>query len=323
MAFAEEVEVAPGVRARWERAGHILGAASIHLRVDGANGGRRVVVSGDLGRSTHPLLCPPEPIGPADVVLCESTYGDRVHPEDDVEAALGEAVRATAAQGGVVVIPAFAVDRTEVVLWHLDRLTRAGAIPDLPVFVDSPMALRALAAYRDAAAAGSPEVRPELAGAPLFSALDLREARSVEESKAINERRGPFVIVSASGMATGGRVLHHLAERLGSSRNTILLVGFQAPGTRGDLLAQGATMVKLLGAYRRVRARVVHVDLSAHADQDDLLDWLGTAEGPPEAVYVVHGEEDAATTLAQRIETDLDLLAVVPRPGERVRLDPL
>jgi len=321
--FSTETEVVPGVWATWERAGHILGAATVHLRVDGTNGGRRVAFSGDLGRSTHPLLCPPEPLAGADVVLCESTYGDRRHPDADVESVLAEAVTSTVAQSGVVVIPAFAVDRTEVVLWHLDRLTAAGTIPDLPVFVDSPMALRALRAYREAALEASPEVRAELHGQHLFTHLDLREARTVEDSKAINERRGPFIVVSASGMATGGRVLHHLAERLGSSRNTVLLVGFQAPGTRGDALAHGATMVKLLGAYRRVRARVVTVDLSAHADQDDLVAWVAGAPEPPEVVYVVHGEEGAAAVLAERLETDLALLAVVPRPGERVRLDPL
>lgn len=322
IAFDEETDIVPGLSATWRRAGHILGAATITLRVAGRGGARTVAFSGDLGRSTHPLLLPPAPLGDADIVLCESTYGDRRHSEDDTEMTLTEVVTSTAAQGGVVVIPAFAVDRTEVVLWHLDRLTASGAIPALPVFLDSPMALRALEAYREAAADASPELRSELHGQELFGHLDLRETPTVEASKEINSRRGPFIVVSASGMASGGRVLHHLAARLGSSRNTILLVGFQARGTRGDRLAQGATSIKLLGSYRRVRARVAQLDLSAHADQDGLVDWLGTATRPPESVFVVHGEEKASWALADRLDAELDLLAVVPRPGERIDLDP-
>ena len=319
--FEREVEVVSGVRASWRRAGHILGAATLALRVSGRGGERRVAFSGDLGRSTHPILLPPAPLGDAEVVLCESTYGDRRHAEDDTDAVLTEVVTRTADQGGVVLIPAFAVDRTEVVLWHLDQLTATGVIPGLPVFLDSPMALRALDAYRDAAAERSPELRPELHGRQLFAHLDLRETPTVEESKAINERRGPFIVISASGMATGGRVLHHLAERMGSSRNTILLVGFQAPGTRGDQLARGAKAVKLLGSYRRVRARLVQIDLSAHADQDDLVAWVGSAPSPPDQVFVVHGEEAASRALADRLDAESGLMAVVPRPGERVSLD--
>lgn len=321
VAFDDEVEIVPGVVASWQRAGHILGAASIHLRVDGRSGDQAIVVSGDLGRSTHPLLRPPEDLGAADIVLCESTYGDRHHPEDDNDEVLAEVVGSTADQGGVVVIPAFAVDRTEVVLWHLDRLTEAGRIPELPVFVDSPMALRALDVYREAARERSPELRPELHGEELFTHLDLRESRTVEDSKAINGRRGPFIVVSASGMASGGRVLHHLAGRIGHARNTILLVGFQARETRGDHLARGAKSIKVLGAYRRVRARVVRMDLSAHADQDDLVAWLATASPPPETVFVVHGEEPASWALADRLDAEQALLAVVPRPDERISLD--
>lgn len=319
--FGEERDIVAGVTASWHRAGHILGAATVRLRVTGRRGVRTLAFSGDLGRSTHPLLLPPEPLGEADIVACESTYGDRHHPEDSTEEILAQVVNHTAEQGGVVVIPAFAVDRTEVVLWYLDRLTAAGRIPRLPVFVDSPMALRALDVYRAAAREGSSEMRPEVHGLGLFDELDLRESPTVEASKAINERRGPFIVISASGMASGGRVLYHLAERLGSSRNTVLLVGFQAPGTRGDRLAQGADAVKLLGSYRRVRARVAHVDLSAHADQDDLLAWLGSATRPPELVYVVHGEEDASWALADRIDETTGVLAVVPRVGERVSLE--
>lgn len=318
--FDTTVTVAPGVEVTWRRAGHILGAASVHI--DLPSYGRTVVFSGDLGRSTHPLLLPPAPVARADVVVSESTYGDENHPDDDPEAVIAEVVTEAARHGGVVVIPAFAVDRTEVVLWHLDRLVSAGKVPDIPVFVDSPMATRALDVYRAEARAGSPEIRPELRGSELFGSLHLSEVRTTEESKALNVRRGPMVIVSASGMVTGGRVLHHLANRIGDHRNAVLLAGFQAPGTRGDALRHGARQIKLLGGYHRVRARVVSLDLSSHADQSDLVGWIATATPRPEMVFVNHGESDSSAALVDVVEDRLGLDAVAPRPGERVRLEP-
>lgn len=315
--FGDETNVAPGVDVTWRRAGHILGAASLAVHV--AEAGSTVVFSGDLGRPTHPLLLPPDPIGRADVAVVESTYGDEEHRSVDPSEQLAAVVNDAASCGGVVVIPAFAVDRTEVVLWHLDRLAEQGLIPELPIVVDSPMASRALGLYRDEVRRRSPELRPELFGRELFSSLDILETRTPEESKALNERRGPFVIVSASGMATGGRVVHHLSQRIGDSRNKVVLVGFQAPGTRGDLLRNGAESIKMLGRYHPVRADVVSVELSTHADRSELLDWLATAEGL-QAVYVNHGEEEEATQLVAEIGHRLGLLAVAPRPDERVVL---
>jgi metallo-beta-lactamase family protein len=317
--FETTVTVAPGIDVTWRRAGHILGAASVHI--DLTSSGRTVLFSGDLGRSTHPLLLPPAPVARADVVVTESTYGDENHPDDAPEAAIAEVVTEAARYGGVVVIPAFAVDRTEVVLWHLDRLVSVGRVPDIPVFVDSPMATRALDVYRAEARSGSPEMRPELHGRELFGSLRLTEVPTTEESKALNVRRGPMVIVSASGMVTGGRVLHHLANRIGDHRNAVLLAGFQAPGTRGDALRHGARQIKLLGGYHRVRARIVSVDLSSHADQDDLVDWIATAAPPPEMVFVNHGESDSSAALVDVLEDRLGLDAVAPRAGERVRLE--
>jgi metallo-beta-lactamase family protein len=313
IAFGVPTEIIPGVTVTWRRAGHILGAASLSIDV----GGRTVVFSGDLGRPTHPLLGPPDPIGPADVVVVESTYGDEEHRSGDPRAQLAAVVNDAASCGGVVVVPAFAVDRTEVVLWHLDQLAEHGEIPELPIIVDSPMASRALGLYRDEIRRRSPEFRPQLFGRELFSSLDIIETRTADESKAINERRGPFIVISASGMATGGRVVHHLAQRIGDGRNKVVLVGFQAPGTRGDRLRSGATSIKMLGRYHPVRADVVSIDLSTHADQSELLDWLATSNHP-DAVFVNHGEEDAAQALAGAIGHRLGLLAVVPRPGERI-----
>jgi metallo-beta-lactamase family protein len=319
--YDEEVEVAPGVHVTFRPAGHILGSSTVTLRLADA-GDRRVVFSGDLGRPHHPVLRPPAPIGRAEVVVMESTYGNRHHDDTGAEERFADAVRRTAARGGTVLIPAFAVDRTEVVLFLLRRLVEAGAIPRLPVFVDSPMALNALRVYRRAVRDGDHEIRPELAGrGDPFDAGDVTEVRDVEGSKALADLVGPAIIISASGMATGGRVVHHLARLAPDHRNTVLLVGFQAPGTRGRLLADGARQVKLLGRYVRVRAEVLEIDtFSVHADQSELLGWLDTADRPPEAVYVVHGEAAAAEELAARIDARDRSTVAVARHGERVRL---
>jgi metallo-beta-lactamase family protein len=185
------------------------------------------------------------------------------------------------------------------------------------VIVDSPMASKALDVYRREVNARSAELRPELFGYELFSSLDITETRTTEESKALNGRRGPMIIISASGMATGGRVVHHLAQRIGDGRNKIVLVGFQAPGTRGDALRNGVNSIKMLGRYHAVHADVVSIDLSTHADRSELLDWLGTADHP-DVVYVNHGEEEAAADLAGAIGKRLSLHAVAPVGGERV-----
>lgn len=306
--FGETVAVAAGVEISLRHAGHILGACSVEARLAGTDA--PVVLSGDLGRADHPLLVAPDGlddlVAPAGLVLCESTYGDRDAPEADVSAMLAEVVTEAARRGGVVVIPAFAVDRTEVVLMHLDRLVRDASIPSLPVVVDSPMASSALEVYRRAARMGDPEIRSEFHGTELFADVDLREVRTVEESRDLTGRRGPLIVVSASGMATGGRVLHHLAARMGDSRNTIALVGFQAPGTRGARLVAGERSIKILGAMREVAARVVSVPLSAHADRRELIGWLRSAasSSAPRRIVVNHGERIASTALVDALRRD-------------------
>jgi metallo-beta-lactamase family protein len=297
-------------------AGHILGSAFIQLEVDG----RTLVMSGDLGRPDHPLLLPPQPRPDATVVLLECTYGDRRH-DADPEQALADAVGRCLRRGGVAVIPAFAVDRTEVVLLTLARLIRAGRLPAVPVFLDSPMALGGLAIYREALETGHPDLRPELRPDSL-DAGDLREVREAAQSKALNNPGVPCVVVSASGMAAGGRVVHHLESLLPDPRNAVVLVGYQAVGTRGRALLDGARELKMYGHYVPVRAEVVGVEgFSVHADADDLLAWLTSAATEPEVVYLVHGEHRAAQTLADRIHHDLGWLAVVAGDGEIVRLD--
>jgi metallo-beta-lactamase family protein len=321
-AYDAPVEVAPGVRVRFSRAGHILGSASVTLELAGDES-RTLVVSGDLGRQTHPLLMPPAPPPACDALLVESTYGDREHEDEAGLSGFAEALVRTAERGGVAVIPAFAVDRTEVVLFHLKSLMQAGKVPPLPVYVDSPMALAALAVYRDAIAEGDPELRAELhGGEDPFDPGDLREARDVASSKAIHEQRGPAIIVSASGMATGGRVLHHLAARLPDARNSVILVGFQASETRGRLLLEKRPFVKMLGRYVPVRAEIVDASaFSVHADQSELVAWVAGAAAPPGLTFVVHGEPESAQSLRSALAQRLGLPAVVARHGEKVCIE--
>lgn len=315
-------EVAPGMRVTMHRAGHILGSAWLRLEFNDGDADA-VLFSGDLGRPEHPVLMPPEPPTGCGTLLIESTYGGRRHDEAGAETHLADAIVRTAERGGAVVIPAFAVDRTEVLLLTLRKLEAAGRIPQLPVYVDSPMALAALQVYERAAQQGDAEVRPELRGrADTFDTHDLIEAREVEESKAIHEAGLPCIIVSASGMATGGRVLHHLARRLPDAKNSIVLVGYQAAGTRGRRLVEGARELKLLGRYVPVRAEVVDAGgFSVHADQTEILAWLRKLPRPPRIAFTVHGEPESAAALRDALVRELDFLAVIPKYGERVRLD--
>jgi metallo-beta-lactamase family protein len=319
--YDTEHEIAPGVFLMLRRAGHILGSAVASLRLADA-GNRTIVFSGDLGRPYHPLLLPPSKIGPANIVVIESTYGDRHHDDARGLADLRDAIVRTAARGGTVLIPAFAVDRTEVILLRLRELMLSGTVPRLPIYVDSPMALAALHVYRAAIERGDAEIKPGLQTVDdPFDPGQLVEVRDLEASKKLADLRFPAIIVSASGMATGGRVLHHLERLLPDPRNAVLLAGFQAPGTRGRSLADGATELKLLGHFVRVRAEVVDLGgLSVHADAEELIDWLETASPRPDWVFVVHGEPLASSALCARIVERLDWDAVVPRQSERIRV---
>jgi metallo-beta-lactamase family protein len=320
--FGVEHEVAPGVRVAFRRAGHILGSAWLRVVFDDGDTDA-VVISGDLGREYHPILCPPEPPEACGTLLIESTYGGRRHDEAGAEERLADAIVRTAERRGAIVIPAFAVDRTEVLLLTLRRLEAAGRIPHLPVYADSPMALASLHAYERAVANGDDEIRPELRRrSDPFDPHDLVEAHRVEDSKAIHDAGLPCIIVSASGMATGGRVLHHLARRLPEARNSIVLVGYQAAGTRGRRLLEGATEVKLLGRYVPVRAEIVDAGgFSVHADGEELVGWAAKMPAPPRVAFPVHGEPESAAALRQALATRLGWSAVVPQHGERVRLD--
>jgi len=312
--------VARGVTATLRPAGHILGSATIDLVLEGANP-TRLVYSGDLGRYDRPILRDPAPVPAADVLLLESTYGDRTHATG-AEEELAALVRATAQRSGAMLVPAFAVDRTQELLWMLRRLEQTGAIPVLPVYCDSPMAIEVTEIYRRHPS----ECDPPLAAAfergenPLHPA-DLHLARTPDESRRINDIRGPVIIISSSGMATGGRILHHLALRLADPNTTVLLVGYQAPGTRGRALEEGAEHVRIFGAETPVRARVAEITaLSAHADRDETLRWLGGFTRPPRVTYLVHGEPEAASGLARAIRNRYGWRVEAPADGQTVEV---
>ncbi len=280
-------------------AGHILGAATVDLKL---GSGPRVVFSGDLGRYDRPILPDPEPVPEADVLLLESTYGDRAHPMGTADE-LARVVKETAERGGALLVPAFVVDRTQELLWMLQHLEAEQRIPVLPVYVDSPSATQVTEIYRRHVEEQDGEMRRWIQdGKNPISTKRIQFCRTMEESKRLNDLRGPVIIISASGMATGGRILHHLQHRLPDPRNTVLLVGFQAAGTRGRSLQDGAKTIKMFGEQVPVRARVETLHgLSAHADQQETLRWLGGFTRPPGQTYLVHGEPESARALAQAI----------------------
>ena len=306
MRVGEAVEVAKGVFADFGRVGHILGAGCARLSFQ-VNGEKRTLVdSGDLGRYDRPILKDPESAGHADWLLIESTYGNRIHPKES-EADLRNVIRETAAQRGCLLIPAFAIGRTQDLVYIIRKMEDEGEIPSIPVHIDSPMGIEATEIY----SRHTEEHDFEMARLSNHERNPIRSRRMIvdrtpEESKSINNIKGPLIIISASGMATGGRVLHHLKHRLPNPDTTVLLAGYQAEGTRGRLLQDGAKEIKMLGELVPVRAKVKVLDgFSAHADQGEILRWLGTFPKPPRMTYIVHGEPAAANGLAEVIRERL------------------
>jgi metallo-beta-lactamase family protein len=300
--YRKPFPVAGDMKATFRPNGHILGSASVELAI-GKSDPVRVVFSGDVGRYGRSLLLDPEPVPEADVLLVESTYGDRLHPQDPMDE-LVRIVTEGVARGGAIIVPAFAVDRTQELLWCLRTLEEQQRIPVLPVYIDSPMAAK----VNDLYALHVRELRlSEHEIERALSPAKLVTIQSVDESKELNGLTGPFIVIAGSGMATGGRVLHHLNRRLADPRTTVLLPGYQAQGTRGRQLEDGAQTVHIHGREVVVAATVERLQgLSAHADQGELLRWLGEFQRPPAACYLVHGEPEAAAALAQWIDADLD-----------------
>lgn len=302
----------------FHHAGHILGAAFVKIQSDS---GRSVLFSGDIGRHTDPLMRAPAQIQPADYVVTESTYGDRRHPKIDPLAQIGSAITQTIARGGSVVIPAFAVGRAQLLLYYLHELRQNKTIPtEVPIYLDSPMAINASELMQR----HTNEHRLSNAAAAAICRV-ARYTRTVDESKAIYGSPGhdahttPKIILSASGMATGGRVLHHLKQTLPDSKNTIIITGFQVPGTRGDRLLRGESSIKIHGEMIPVRAQIVNLDsLSAHADCDELTQWLSTMPSAPRGIYIVHGEAQAAAALQAQIQSQLSWSSTIPTLGQTV-----
>lgn len=311
--FEQTFEVARGLRATFTRAGHIVGSSCLALNIDGI----RLTFSGDVGRPVDPIMKPPEPLAEMDYLVIESTYGDRRHPQVDPSELVASIVNRTAEQGGAVVIPAFAVGRAQHLLHILDVLKKAHRIPDLPVFLDSPMAINATEVFR------AHEEEHRLTREQCRTMFELATfSKTSVDSKAIDASSGPMIIISASGMATGGRVLHHLARFLPDARNTVLLVGYQSAGTRGRLLADGCDELKIHGRYVPVRARIAQAEgLSAHADYAELCAWLQGSRLLPKRVFVTHGEPAASDALRRRLRDTFGWNCVVPDDRETFTLD--
>jgi metallo-beta-lactamase family protein len=320
--FARPLEVADGVTVEFRGSGHLLGSAYVITRL---SGGHTILFGGDLGRYARPVLPDPEDAVQADTVLLESTYGDRDHPTDDQGNELAVVIRETAARGGKVVIPAFAIGRVEELLYWIRRLERERRIPVLPVFVDSPMASQALRFYIQRSHELDPEMRPD--GKPgardvsAFATARFQVIASPQQSKELTASRKPAIVISSSGMATGGRVLHHLAAALPDPKNTVLLVGFQSEGTRGRQLLEGAAEIRIHGAPVAVRARVAKLNqLSGHADRGEIVRWLKTLPAPPKRLFLVHGEPKPMDALKATIKAELGWDALTPQHQEAVTL---
>ncbi len=319
--YLTKVKVAEETFVTFHPGGHILGSSFVEVEFFG----KRILFTGDLGRNEHPLLKAPAdiPAGKFDVIVTESTYGDREHESTTTN--FEDAINRTIQRGGSILIPAFAVDRTEVILIRLRELVEQGKIPNLPIFADSPMALKALDFYRQAINEASPEVRDDIVaiwkGKDPFDAGNLHQLLTVDESKTVNNPTTPCIIISASGMGTGGRVVHHLRDMLPNPKHTVILVGYQAIGTRGRSLADGAEEVKMHGEFVPVKASIEQVQsFSVHADADELIEWLKSAEEKPGRVFVVHGEAGAADVFSERIHSQLLLDSKAPKLGERIVL---
>ena len=302
------------------RAGHILGSAMVDMLREKEQ--KKILFTGDLGRPVQFITKPPDDVLSTDVLVMESTYGNRIHERIDVSKRLAEIISTTASRGGVLIVPAFAIGRTQELLFILRKLEEQRAIPQLPVYVDSPMALGAIPIYdknqidfsKDLTALAVEDSSP-------FIYSRIHTARSREESKAINKITYPAIIISASGMATGGRILHHLKQRIGDHRNTILFIGFQAQGTKGRFLVEGAGEINRHGQQYPVRAQIEYLDaLSAHADYEEILNWLANFKTPPQNTFLVHGEENASLSLAEKIKQRFGWSVQVPNYLESVEI---
>ncbi len=323
--YGETVEVAGGIEASWHDAGHILGSAMIKVTVKHGGAPRTIIFSGDVGRWNKPILRDPTCFDEADYVVTESTYGDRLHEDQDgaVDEKLCDVVNSTRERGGNIVIPSFAIERAQEVLYRLNSLLLDGCIPHTMVFLDSPMAAKVTEVFKRYPDLYDEEMSKLVReGNSPFRFPSLKLSTSVHDSKAINHIRGTVIIIAGSGMCTGGRVKHHLAANISRPESTVLFVGYQAKGTLGRAIADGSEEVRILGQTKSVRAAVARIDgFSSHADRDELLRWLSSIEKPPRHVFVTHGEEEAAISFARLISEKRGWKATSPAYEEEFDLD--
>jgi metallo-beta-lactamase family protein len=321
--YGDHFEPAPKLRAKYRDTGHILGAGFLDLKSEAGGKRRKIVFTGDLGRPTDAILRAPAPAYNVDYLVMESTYGDRLHKEEFSDDELARVVNESMERGGVLVIPAFAVGRSQTLLYVLRELEEAGRIPEVPVYLDSPMANHALNIHKRHIADLNLTARKQsLSGVKLFHPKNLRLSVSREQSMEINDIRSGAIIISASGMVTGGRILHHIKERIPEKRNTVLFIGYQAEGTRGKSILEGRETVRMFGREFPVKAQIERIEgFSGHADYHEMLAWLMGFNRSPERVFLVHGEPEAAQAMAGHIRKQFKWDVSVPSEGDHVLLD--
>lgn len=321
--YGEKKALTENVSLTFRDAGHILGSAFADLRIQSNGEERRILFSGDLGRPAQPILRDPHTVFGADYLVLESTYGNRLHGQEDKEKELARVIKAAMDRGGVLIVPSFAVGRTQELLYSIRELEAAGAIPSVPVYVDSPMAINATGVFEKHQRDFDLESKVAgLSGIEILKPARLEFAESRDKSMALNGVKNRAIIISASGMVTGGRILHHMVHRLPNCRNTILFIGYQAEGTRGRTILEGAERVKIHGQYVPIKAQVENISgFSAHADYHEILAWLSNFNSSPRRVFIVHGEPGQSSALSQRIEAKFGWSTTVPEYSDRFELD--
>ncbi len=322
--YGQTISIGKGIEATFHDAGHVLGSSMIKVRIRQNGEDRTILFSGDIGRRNKPILCNPTRFEEADYVISESTYGDRlVEPLEDAASKLADAINATVKSGGNIIIPSFALERSQEILYYLNEFLIEGRIPHLMVFIDSPMAVRITDVFKH---------HPELFDKEMvklmrqkkspFDFRGLSLVRTAEESKAINRIKGTVIIIAGSGMCTGGRIKHHLVTNISRKESTILFVGYQAAGTLGRVIVDGAKKVRILGQHYPVKAKIVQINgFSAHADRDGLLNWLSSLRKPPRRLFVTHGESSVSQHFASLVRDKMEWKVAVPEYREEFLLD--
>jgi len=321
--YGQDLFVTDSLRVKFRDAGHILGSSFVDIKNTSNKRIRKILFSGDLGRPSRPILRDPVPVFEVDYLVLESTYGDRLHDSKPPEEELARIINESVKRGGSLVIPSFAVGRTQELLFCIRELEEQGKIPLLPVYVDSPMAIDATIVFEKRKADYDMESKVlELEGKHILKTRQIKFCRSTEESKQLDEQKNPGIIISASGMVEGGRILHHLAHRLPHPQNTVLFIGFQAAGTRGRTIAEGNPTVKIHGQQIPIRAKIENISgFSAHADYNEILAWLMGFNRPPFRTFIVHGEPEAAEALAEKIISKFGWDVVIPKFKESFEID--